>query len=85
MPKHEQPRPRVARRPFARLLEGVVFTLSGFKNPLRGQIRQKATDMGARYRGDWDTSCTHLVCAFTNTPKFNQVGKLCDVLLYLVQ
>ena len=75
MPKHEQqqPRPRVARRPFARLLEGVVFTLSGFKNPLRGQIRQNAMDMGAKYKGDWDGSCTHLVCAFTNTPKFNQV------------
>ena len=29
--------------------------------------------MGARYRGDWDGSCTHLICAFTNTPKFNQV------------
>ena len=29
--------------------------------------------MGARYKGDWDSSCTHLVCAFLNTPKFNQV------------
>ena len=29
--------------------------------------------MGARYRGDWDNSCTHLICAFVNTPKFNQV------------
>ena len=29
--------------------------------------------MGARYKGDWDSTCTHLVCAFLNTPKFNQV------------
>ncbi len=30
--------------------------------------------MGAKYKGDWDWSCTHLICAFPNTPKFNQVG-----------
>jgi hypothetical protein len=31
--------------------------------------------MGAKYKGDWDSSCTHLVCAFPNTPKFNQVDE----------
>ena len=58
---------------FKELLRGVHFTISGFQNPLRGEIRQKGLDMGAQYHGDWGSSCTHLVCAFTNTPKFNQV------------
>merc|ERR1712083_468564 len=60
-------------KPFGQLLSGVVFTISGYQNPFRGELRQKALDMGARYRGDWDDSCTHLICAFVNTPKFNQV------------
>lgn len=58
---------------FNEFMKGVNFTISGFQNPLRGEIRQKAMDMGARYHGDWNGSCTHLVCAFVNTPKFNQV------------
>ena len=58
---------------FNEFLKGVNFAISGFQNPLRGEIRQKALDMGAKYHGDWNSSCTHLVCAFTNTPKFNQV------------
>jgi len=58
---------------FSDLLKGVVFTISGFQNPLRGEIRKKALEMGAKYCGDWNSSCTHLVCAFANTPKFNQV------------
>jgi len=58
---------------FPDLMKGVVFTISGFQNPLRGEIRQKALEMGAKYCGDWNSSCTHLVCAFANTPKFNQV------------
>ena len=58
---------------FSELLRGVHFTISGFQNPLRGQIRQKGLDLGAKYHGDWNSSCTHLVCAFANTPKFNQV------------
>ena len=47
--------------PFSKLLEGVVFSLSGFKNPFRGQLREKGMEMGAQYRGDWDSECTHLV------------------------
>ncbi|XP_072166365.1 DNA repair protein XRCC1-like [Diadema setosum] len=58
---------------FSSLMKGVVFVLSGFQNPLRGELRQKASDMGAQYRGDWGPGCTHLICAFANTPKFNQV------------
>lgn len=60
-------------KPFAKLLSGVTFVLSGYQNPERGDIRQKALDMGARYKADWDRDCTHLVCAYSNTPKYNQV------------
>ena len=66
------PKPK-STKPFRKLLEGVVFTISGIQNPTRGQIREKALSMGAKYKPDWDKSCTHLICAFANTPKFNQV------------
>merc|ERR1712059_215298 len=59
---------------FKQLLEGVVFAISGIQNPLRAEIRQKGLAMGAKYVGDWNSSCTHLICAFINTPKFNQVA-----------
>nr|CAH8845930.1 unnamed protein product [Trichobilharzia regenti] len=54
-------------------LSNVIFTLSGYQNPLRSQIRDKALELGAKYRQDWTTDCTHLICAFPNTPKFNTV------------
>lgn len=55
-------------------LSGVVFILSGYQNPLRATIRDKAIAMGAIFLNDWDaTKCTHLVCAVANTPKYNQV------------
>lgn len=59
--------------PLRDVLRDVVFVLSGFKNPERGHLRDKALSMGARYRGDWDLTCTHLICAFIRTPKYNQV------------
>ncbi|XP_072249893.1 DNA repair protein XRCC1 [Leuresthes tenuis] len=59
--------------PFNRILEGVVFVLSGFQNPFRGELREKALDMGAKYRPDWTPDSTHLICAFANTPKYSQV------------
>ncbi|KAF8697645.1 hypothetical protein HU200_035834 [Digitaria exilis] len=58
---------------FSKLLDGVVFVLSGFVNPERGTLRSQALDMGAEYRPDWTSDCTLLVCAFSNTPKFRQV------------
>ncbi|XP_032415124.1 DNA repair protein XRCC1 isoform X1 [Xiphophorus hellerii] len=59
--------------PFNRILEGVVFVLSGFQNPFRGELREKALEMGAKYRPDWTPDSTHLICAFANTPKYSQV------------
>lgn len=47
--------------PFNRILEGVVFVLSGFQNPFRGELREKALDMGAKYRPDWTPDSTHLL------------------------
>ena len=47
--------------PLEKVLEGVVFALSGFKNPFRGELREKGMEMGALYQADWGTHCTHLV------------------------
>ncbi|KAI3671555.1 hypothetical protein L1987_87294 [Smallanthus sonchifolius] len=58
---------------FSKLMEGVVFVLSGFVNPERSTLRSQALEMGAEYQGDWNANCTLLVCAFVNTPKFRQV------------
>ncbi|XP_048772083.2 DNA repair protein XRCC1-like isoform X2 [Ostrea edulis] len=60
-------------KPFHKLVEGVVFVLSGFQNPFRAELRDMATEMGAVYKPDWKKGCTHLICAFQNTPKYNQV------------
>ncbi|KAK1806626.1 hypothetical protein P4O66_005129 [Electrophorus voltai] len=59
--------------PFNKIMEGVVFVLSGFQNPFRGELRDKALAMGACYRPDWTPDSTHLICAFANTPKYSQV------------
>lgn len=59
--------------PLNRIMEGVVFVLSGFQNPFRAELRDKAVAMGARYRPDWTSDSTHLICAFSNTPKYSQV------------
>ncbi|XP_059290778.1 DNA-repair protein XRCC1 [Lycium ferocissimum] len=58
---------------FSKLMEGVVFALSGFVNPERGTLRSQALEMGAKYQPDWNSNCTLLICAFSNTPKFRQV------------
>ncbi|XP_069974361.1 DNA repair protein XRCC1-like isoform X2 [Penaeus vannamei] len=59
--------------PFASLMKDVVFVMSGYQNPQRSNLRDMMLDMGAKYKQDWEPSCTHLICAFTNTPKFLQV------------
>ena len=55
---------------------GVGLVLSGFENPLRGELRTKALSLGATVLPDWDPSkgATHLVCAYANTPKFHAVA-----------
>ena len=73
--KQNSPEKVKTTKSFSRLMEGVKFVISGYQNPLRAEVRQKALDMGARYSADWNDSCTHLVCAFLNTPKYNQVRK----------
>ncbi|KAF7670448.1 hypothetical protein LDENG_00074520 [Lucifuga dentata] len=73
-PKQHKAKPPSAEQvPFNRIMEGVVFVLSGFQNPFRGELREKALDMGAKYRPDWTPDSTHLICAFANTPKYSQV------------
>ncbi|CAL1529946.1 unnamed protein product [Lymnaea stagnalis] len=72
--KNTEPTPSSPAKVFSRLMEGVVFVLSGFQNPQRGELRDKALEMGAKYRPDWGRGCTHLICAFTNTPKYQQVA-----------
>ncbi|XP_074539579.1 DNA repair protein XRCC1 [Halichoeres trimaculatus] len=74
-PKAE-PKPKQQKEkqvPFKKIMEGVVFVLSGFQNPFRGELREKALEMGAKYRPDWTPDSTHLICAFANTPKYSQV------------
>ena len=49
------------RRPFSSLMKKVVFVMSGYQNPERGQIRDEAIEMGATYKPDWGKECTHLM------------------------
>ncbi|KAM5578949.1 DNA-repair protein XRCC1 [Rosa sericea] len=65
----------------SKLLEGVVFVLSGFVNPERSILRSQALEMGAEYQPDWSSDCTLLVCAFSNTPKFRQVEADCGTIV----
>jgi DNA-repair protein XRCC1 len=54
-------KPRLLGKPFGQLLEGVMLVISGYQNPLRANLRAMALEMGASYKSDWDSSCTHLV------------------------
>ena len=58
---------------FKDIMKKVVFVMSGFQNPQRSDLREKALQMGARYCADWKDGCTHLICAFSGTPKYEQV------------
>lgn len=48
-------------KPFAQLLEGVTLVISGIQNPDRSNLRAQALAMGAKYKSDWDNTCTHLM------------------------
>ncbi|XP_011366346.1 DNA repair protein XRCC1 isoform X3 [Pteropus vampyrus] len=65
--------PRAGPQELGKVLEGVVVVLSGFQNPFRSELRDKALGLGAKYRPDWTPDSTHLICAFANTPKYSQV------------
>ncbi|XP_047646411.1 DNA repair protein XRCC1 isoform X6 [Phacochoerus africanus] len=65
--------PRAGPQELGKILQGVVVVLSGFQNPFRSELRDKALELGAKYRPDWTPDCTHLICAFANTPKYSQV------------
>jgi len=43
-------------------LRGVTFCISGIPNPLRTELREKATSIGAKYSAEWTTECSHLIC-----------------------
>jgi DNA-repair protein XRCC1 len=43
------------------LFKSIVFVLSGFQNPERSDLRNKAIELGAKYKPDWDKECTHLM------------------------
>uniref|UniRef100_A0A8D9FJB3 DNA repair protein XRCC1 n=1 Tax=Cacopsylla melanoneura TaxID=428564 RepID=A0A8D9FJB3_9HEMI len=68
--------PKYRTKPFHKLLEGVTFVISGFENPLRSDLRNQALEMGALYKANWESNCTHLICAFPNTPKCRSVQSL---------
>ncbi|KAL4663849.1 hypothetical protein H8959_003474 [Pygathrix nigripes] len=69
----EPRRPRAGPEDLGKILQGVVVVLSGFQNPFRSELRDKALELGAKYRPDWTQDSTHLICAFANTPKYSQV------------
>nr|BAG57023.1 unnamed protein product [Homo sapiens] len=68
----EPRRPRAGPEELGKILQGVVVVLSGFQNPFRSELRDKALELGAKYRPDWTRDSTHLICAFANTPKLPQ-------------
>lgn len=74
-PENKVTKPTRPKKKFEELFEGISFSLSGYVNPQRDEIRRKALKMGAKYIADPNTTnklCTHLVCAFKNTPKYQQ-------------
>jgi hypothetical protein len=56
-------------------LKGCTIVLSGFQNPLRAEIRDKALSLGARVAPDWSATATHLIAAAANTPKYYEAVK----------
>ncbi|TPX38567.1 hypothetical protein SeMB42_g06657 [Synchytrium endobioticum] len=61
-----------ARAPLARQMAGVSFVISGLVNPERAEVRDMALEMGAKFEPNWRSFCTHLICAYTDTPKYKQ-------------
>lgn len=57
-------RSRRKTKPFNKLFEDVVFVMSGYENPYRSDLRNKALEMGAKCKQDWTSICTHLMYDF---------------------
>uniref|UniRef100_A0A480JQU2 DNA repair protein XRCC1 n=1 Tax=Sus scrofa TaxID=9823 RepID=A0A480JQU2_PIG len=65
-PRGEGAKPRAPRagpQELGKILQGVVVVLSGFQNPFRSELRDKALELGAKYRPDWTPDSTHLMWA----------------------
>lgn len=60
-PPKKEKRSHIRYKPFNELLKGVVLVISGIQNPDRSDLRNKALALGAKYKGDWDSTCTHLM------------------------
>lgn len=63
-PRGEGTEPRGARtgpQELGKILQGVIVVLSGFQNPFRSELRDKALELGAKYRPDWTPDSTHLM------------------------
>lgn len=74
--KKKVAKPVKQKKPFSKLFEDVSFSLSGYVNPQRDEIRRKALQMGGKYIANPNTTnnkCSHLICAFKNTPKYQQL------------
>lgn len=79
---NKKPESSKPKRVFGKLLQDVTFSLSGYVNPQRNEIRKKALRMGAKYIANpngTDNKCTHLICAFKNTPKYKQLLKFSKI------
>eukprot|EP01059_Diplonema_ambulator_P019580 TRINITY_DN3307_c0_g1_i1.p1 TRINITY_DN3307_c0_g1~~TRINITY_DN3307_c0_g1_i1.p1 ORF type:complete len:659 (+),score=113.90 TRINITY_DN3307_c0_g1_i1:142-2118(+) len=78
-PGKQKEKPKKAAKPSATgvgdVLKGVAVVLSGFQNPQRSELRNLALELGAKYYNEWKEGGTHLVCAFRNTPKHQEVMK----------
>ncbi|XP_011505523.1 PREDICTED: DNA repair protein XRCC1 [Ceratosolen solmsi marchali] len=69
-------------KPFGKLFDGISFSLSGYVNPQRDEIRRKALKMGAKYIVDpnlTNNKCTHLICRFKKTPKSEYLKGHCKI------
>jgi hypothetical protein len=49
-----------------------VAVISGIPLPERATLRDKVIAMGGTYSPTWHSGCTHLIAAFTGTPKYTQ-------------
>lgn len=78
--------PVKSKKRFKELFSNATFSLSGYINPQRDEIRRKALSMGARYIPDPNTTnkkCTYLICAFKNTPKYQHFKNHAKIVSHL--